>query len=196
MTAIEIDEVGQEAWDATQLDIDGNPPWADLQGDAKTRYSDTVKDVCTYGGASNEFELKAQEVWAARQEAPPEIPVTDAVVEEEVGPLLPPGTELTPLALAGAVRVLDERTGGVTKPPQKEKLKATQLPAPKLLDQAEEKLRKDRAKEDERIAKWQGQVTKDEKERREDEKERLDKEEDRIQKERAKATQLPANHKS
>jgi hypothetical protein len=108
LTAEDVEAIAQEAWDATMAE--GNVPWAELDGDTKSRYRDIAIDACRFGGASGEYELKCQELWLVRQETPPEIPVielAEAKDADEPVSVLPAGTELTPGNLAAAIRALE-----------------------------------------------------------------------------------------
>ena len=117
LTDKDIEEIGKAAWDETMGKDEANGPWDELDGSNKARYRDVIRDVCTYGGAQSDFEKKAAELWAEKQQEEPEEPPAPEPVDEV--PLVPiaKGADLTPALFRDAINSLAAEAGGAAPKP-------------------------------------------------------------------------------
>jgi hypothetical protein len=192
MTNEEIDVIAEQAFDAVKGASD--PAYAELDAQAQSMLFDTANAVVSHGGPTTTYELKVAELAATP-------PVLGTLSSKAKARLDSEEARLKAEREAEDKRIAkwegkvtneekarreaeEDRLDREEEQVKKARGQATQLPAQKggKLTEDEAKLKRDREKEEDRIAAWKGAVTKDEKERRDEEEERLDKEEDRIKK--------------
>jgi hypothetical protein len=188
MTNEEVRTIAETAYDGLAA-ASGEPLWITLDAQAQSMLFDSASAIVYHGGPTTEFELAVAEAAAAAAEAPPE---GGALSVEERQAAAKEANERRAKAKEeaeeklGRPETLEERQKREAEQEREWALAHPKEPAkggkPQQLPAAEEKLRKDREAEKDRIAAWKGAVTEEEKKRREREEDRLDKEEDRIKK--------------